>query len=156
MNVLFLDYDGVVNTPMWDDQGTHFCFGFPEDEKVNNFQCVQWVSEFCEKHDFVIVVTSTWRYLTPLYKECLINGGLREGIQIVGCTDADSGGNRELEIAAYLELHEEIKKYLIFDDYDDFEILNDHVVHCETDLGFNISKFDEAEELYEKLYGKKN
>ena len=154
MNILFLDYDGVVNTPMWNEEGTHFRFGFPEDERVNNFQNLQWVSEFCEKYNFSIVVTSTWRFITPWYKECLYNGGLRKDIKIVGCTDIDNTGDRELEIAGYLALHEEIEKYLIFDDYENFKYLRDHVVLCDTDLGFNILKFDEAEELYEKLYGK--
>ena len=156
MNVLFLDYDGVVNTPMWDNKGTDFGFSFPEDAKVNNFQCVQWVSQFCKKHNFAIVVTSTWRYLTPLYKECLIYGGLREGIEIIGCTNIDSIGDRELEIAEYLELHTEIEKYIIFDDYDKFGVLKDHVVQCETDLGFNKLKFEEAELFYEKLHEQKN
>lgn len=155
MNVLFLDYDGVINTPMWDEEGTHFCYAFPEDEKVNNFQCVQWVSEFCEKHGFSIVVTSTWRFMTPYYKECLYNGGLRKTVEIIGCTEVDSSGDRELEIAAYLEMHDDIEKYLIFDDYNNFDHLKEHVVQCETELGFNILKFDEAEELYKKLYGKK-
>lgn len=54
MNVLFLDYDGVVNTPMWDDDGKRCTFNFPSDNKVNNFQCVQWVSEFCQRYDYKI------------------------------------------------------------------------------------------------------
>lgn len=71
MNVVFLDYDGVVNTPMWNADGTRCSFGFPQDNKVNNFQCVQWVSEFCQKFNYSIVVSSTWR-LDDNYKECLI------------------------------------------------------------------------------------
>ena len=156
MNVLFLDYDGVVNTPMWNEEGTEFRFSFPEDKRVNNFQCVQWVSEFCEKYNFSIVVTSTWRFMTPLYKECLYNGGLRRTVKIIGCTDVDDCGNRELEIAGYLELHPEIDKYIIFDDCKEFNYLKDHVVFCETDLGFHILKFDEEEELYDRLYGEQN
>ena len=74
MNVVFLDYDGVVNTPLWDSEGKYCTYGFPEDNKVNNFQCVQWVSEFCQKFRYSIVVTSTWRFESN-YKECLINGG---------------------------------------------------------------------------------
>ena len=156
MNILFLDYDGVVNTPMWNEEGTYCCFGFPEDQKVNSFQCVQWVSEFCEKYDFSIVVTSSWRLATSLYKECLYNGGLRRNIKIVGCTAFGDDSDREFEIATYLKMHNEIDKYLIFDDYEDFDCLKDHLVQCETDVGFNILKFKEAEELYNKLYGKRN
>lgn len=49
MNVVFLDYDGVVNTPMWNADGTRCSFGLPQDSKVNNFQYVQWVSERLHK-----------------------------------------------------------------------------------------------------------
>lgn len=45
--VIFLDYDGVVNTPMWDTDGKHCSYAHPGDNKVNNFQAVQWLSEAC-------------------------------------------------------------------------------------------------------------
>ncbi len=85
MNVLFLDYDGVVNTPMWDETGEKCTYNFPQDNKVNNFQCVQWVSEFCQKYGYSIVVSSSWRNREN-YRECLLNGGLRDGIEILGKT----------------------------------------------------------------------
>ena len=64
MNILFLDYDGVVNTPQWRphpvDPSRMLCtYNFPRDNKVNDFQCVQWISEFCQKYDYSIVVTSS-------------------------------------------------------------------------------------------------
>ena len=64
MNVVFLDFDGVVNTPWWsrDESGDLKCkYNFPFDGKVNNWQAVQWVSEFCEKYNYDIVISSTWR-----------------------------------------------------------------------------------------------
>ncbi len=75
--MFFLDYDGIVNTPLWSADGKKCTFGYPFDNKVNNFQCVQWVSEFCEKYNYSIVVSSTWR-LHNNYQECLQNGGLRK------------------------------------------------------------------------------
>ena len=61
--VVFLDYDqdGVVNTSMWNGKGTRCTYNFPSDNKVNNFQAVQWLSEACQKFHYDIVVTSTWR-----------------------------------------------------------------------------------------------
>lgn len=120
MNVLFLDYDGVVNTPMWNDDGTHCRYNFPKDNKVNNFQAVQWISEFCQRANYSIVVTSTWR-LDDNYKECLINGGLRTGIKIVGKTEhlSSEGKCRGDEIKAYLDSHPKVEKYIIVDDEDD-------------------------------------
>ena len=77
LNIVFLDYDGVVNTPIWNSSGTNCTFNFPEDNKVNNFQSVQWVSEFCQKFNYKIVVSSSWRFYTN-YKDCLYNGGFGE------------------------------------------------------------------------------
>ena len=85
MRVVFLDYDGVVNNIVWDAEGKRADYGSASSKKVNDFQAVQWVSEFCEKFGYDIVVSSTWR-LWEWYKEALINGGLRDGINIVGCT----------------------------------------------------------------------
>ena len=54
--VLFLDYDGVVNTMMWSDDGKHCGYNFPSHNRVNNFQAVQWISDFCIKYKFDIIV----------------------------------------------------------------------------------------------------
>ena len=82
MNVVFLDYDGVVNNIIWDPEKGRADYSHPFMGKVNNFQACQWLSEFCEKYDYKIVVTSSWR-LYPNYKECLIAGGLRDDIEIL-------------------------------------------------------------------------
>ena len=101
MRVVFLDYDGVVNTPMWDEEGLRCRFNFPKDNKVNNFQSCQWVSEFCKRYNYSIVVTSTWRF-DDNYAECLRNGGLRDDVKILGAVPN----------LWYLERGDEIKAYL--------------------------------------------
>ena len=155
MNIVFLDYDGVVNTPMWDASGTRCRYNYPEDNKVNNFQCVQWVSEFCEMFCYGIVVSSTWR-VDGNYIDCLINGGLRHGIQVVGKTPvhrhdyASRGG----EIKAYLAEHPDVEHFLIFDDEDDFDDtpeLRDHLVLCDPTLGFCMTEFYKAKRLHESM-----
>lgn len=150
MNVVFLDYDGVVNTPMWDPEGKRCTFGFPQDNKVNNFQCVQWVSEFCQKHNYSIVVSSTWR-LDKNYKECLVNGGLRDGIEILGRTDHIPCSTRGAEIHKYLNEHPEITTFLIFDDDNDMDDLIDHLVLCDSEIGFGIRELSAAERLHNKF-----
>lgn len=150
MNVVFLDYDGVVNTPMWNADGTRCSFGFPQDNKVNNFQCVQWVSEFCQKFNYSIVVSSTWR-LDDNYKECLINGGLRNGIEILGRTPCLSGENRGAEIQKYLTDHPEITNFLIFDDDTDMGDLIDRLVECNPNIGFGLTELCKAQRLHEKF-----
>jgi hypothetical protein len=166
MNVIFLDYDGVVNTPQWEklSNGKHKCrYNFPEDGKVNDFQAVQWVSEFCQKYGYSIVVSSTWR-TEPNYKECLINGGLRDGIKILGRT-VDLNGCRGDEIATYLKEHPEITGYLIFDDETDMSCYFaenkqytcknlDRLVECKSDKGFKESEFNCAETLHNAFNAK--
>lgn len=139
MNVVFLDYDGVVNTPMWNEDGTKCRYNFPDNNKVNNFQAVQWVSEFCQKYDYSIIVSSSWR-TEENYKECLINGGLRDGIEILGKTKA-LGMKRGKEINIYLRDHPEITGYIIIDDIDEFsKFQQKRFVRTREDVGF--SKYD--------------
>jgi hypothetical protein len=159
MNVIFLDYDGVVNTPQWTKKadGTFNCrYNFPEDGKVNDWQSVQWVSEFCQRYGYSIVVSSTWR-TERNYKECLVNGGLRNGIEVLGRTP--DCGPRGDEIATYLREHPEITGYLIFDDETDMSCYfseNEHytfknmnrLVKCQTDKGFKQDEFIQAESLH--------
>ena len=151
MNVIFLDYDGVVNTPIWNNDGTKCQFGMPKDNKVNNFQAVQWVSEFCQKYDYSIVISSSWR-TCPNYKECLINGGLRQGIDILGRTEAiNSVWERGIEIQHYLDEHPEITNFLIFDDENDMGDLIDHLVRCDANIGFVINEYEKACILHQVL-----
>lgn len=150
MNVVFLDYDGVVNTPMWDDTGTTCNYGHPFGGKVNNFQAVQWLSEFCQKFDYSIVVTSTWRSSSN-YKDCLISGGLRSGIQILGKTRRLDDHCRGDEIQDYLDNHQEIENFIILDDESDMAHLKDHLIRCNSVVGFTLVEYEKAKSLHEKL-----
>lgn len=144
MNIVFLDYDGVVNTPMWAPDGKRCKFNFPEDGSVNNFQAVQWLSEFCQKYGYDIVVSSTWR-MRDNYQECLINGGLRDGIRILGKTPFLRGSNRGAEIKEWLDEHPGVENYVILDDemFEDFNELHPgHMVQCDTATGITEIVFD--------------
>ena len=134
---------------MWNAEGTHCSYGFPKQGKVNNFQAVQWLSEACQKFGYDIVVTSTWR-LDDNYKECLINGGLRKGIEVLDRTPHFSGQPRGSEIKAYLEEHPEIQYYVIVDDEADMlPEQMDHFIMTNGDTGFNLSEFKRFEEIFE-------
>ena len=154
MNVVFLDYDGVVNTPMWDEDGRHCRYNFPEDGKVNNFQCVQWVSEFCEKLGYDIVVSSSWRD-EDNYIDCLKNGGLRDGVKVLGKTPEITGATRGAEIKAWLKDHPDVEYFLIFDDDVDVDGMEDHLVLCDANTGFGIAEFYEADRLHEQFRRRK-
>lgn len=148
MNILFLDYDGVVNTLMWDAEGKKTSFNFPHDNKVNNFQAVQWVSKFCKEKDYKIVVTSTWR-VHENYKECLINGGLWKDVEIIGQTPVSENRNRELEIKEYIEEHN-IKNFIIVDDENVYNELESHFIECDMDIGFTFHQYIKCCKFAEK------
>ena len=155
--VIFLDYDGVVNTPMWNEKGTKCTYNFPKDGKVNNFQAVQWISECCKRFHFDIVVISTWRF-DANYKECLINGGLREGIEILGRTDELSTEpwqiQRGKEVEKYLNEHPEIRFWMIIDDCDEFlPSQKNHFIQPEDSTGFGLKEFQQFEQIFMKDLG---
>ena len=151
MNVIFLDYDGVVNKAMWNEDGTKCCFNFPEDGKVNDFQAVKWIEQFCKEYNYSIVVSSSWRS-EPNYKECLYNGGLSRNIEIIGCTPyLGFGFIREDEIAFYLKDHPEIDNYIIVDDVDEFPNMQEHFIKTEESRGFGWPEKDKAIQIHNSL-----
>lgn len=150
MNILFLDYDGVVNNIIWGHNGERANYGTPKDNKVNDYQACQWISEFCEKYDYKIVVTSSWTRLTDTWKECLINGGLREGIEILGCVNKSLG--RSKAVAEYIQEHPEVENYIIVDD--EIVLPTTHLIQCKGNRGFGYDEFAQATELHTRLLEK--
>ena len=158
--VVFLDYDGVVNTVIWEvnrDTGKLSAnYSFPSLGRVNNYQAVQRLSELCAKYDIDIVVTSTWR-LSDNYKKCLIDGGLRSGINIVGRVTRNSALTRAEQINLYLNSHSSIgNKFIIIDDDDvdmsPFGYNNaEHFIKCTTNGGFQLEEFEEAEKKVQRI-----
>lgn len=142
MKIIFLDYDGVVNTPIWNEQGK--CrFNFPSDGKVNNFQAIMWLNELCKKTNAKIIVSSTWRYCCKdtTYQDCLFNAGLNKNIEILGCTEWFGISSRTDEIKSYLDKHKEITDYVILDDEN---VLDDKFVKCNPHYGFGLEEFQKA------------
>lgn len=146
--ILFLDYDGVINRRMWKRiAGCWVCsYNFPEDNSVNDLQAVQWVSAFCEKYNYKIVVSSTWG-LYSNYAECLYHSGLRNGIEILG-TIAKSNFSKNEEIRQYINSHDDIEMYLIFDDDPSLLCFGEHMVLCNADYGFGEIEYKKAETLH--------
>lgn len=135
-NILFLDYDGVLNT-----NGT----------SVFSKDCMSNLNRLCLKYQFKIVVISSWRkYLG--YQDMLYDSGLDPKIEILGKTDCFNS-TRELEVKRYLWEHPYIDKFLILDD-GDFEELKKYQVKTEFLSGFDNKKYLEAESLMKKLYEK--
>lgn len=159
MNVVFLDIDGVINTPMWHQNGRKILrptYNFPEDGKTNNWQTCQWVSEFCQQYGYSIVVSSTWRIGLGIdrLREILYNSGIREKIEIVGKTPM-LYKERGYEIRDWLEKNGEkydVKRVIIFDDDADmvYPELMSRLVRTPEGSGFLMESFKEASRLHKE------
>lgn len=158
--VMFLDYDGVVNTIQWvynkETNKYENNYGYPRQGKVNNWQAVQWISELCQKFNIDIVVTSTWR-MWENYKECLVRGGLRKDIKILGKVSLDSRKTRAEQINSYLLENPSINNQFIIVDDDVVDMSpfgydnKNHFIQCRTNAGFNLEEYAKAKEIVENL-----
>ena len=129
-NIIFLDFDGVINTKDDDFSG-----------EVINHDAVYYVNKLCLENNFKIVVCSSWRHRQD-YKDFLHGAGISKEIEILGKTDLSISG-REAEIKDYINTHD-IGKYLIIDDAYLNPDLKDHHVQPASRIGFTENKYEEA------------
>lgn len=137
MKIIFLDYDGVVNTLWFNDINGEPDFNYPQMTQVNNTQAIAWLNKLYRKVPYSIVVSSTWRF-SKNYQEALYNAGLNKGIPILGATPRGSfNEKRGNEIQQWLDTHKEydIEDFIILDDDNDMEHLIDHLIQTDSILG---------------------
>ena len=153
MNIIFLDYDGVVNTLWFQDVNGEPNFNFPRFEQVNNTQAIAWLNKLYREIPYSIVVTSTWR-MQDNYKECLYKAGINKNIKILGKTK-NLGTKRGIEIQDWLDNNKElqIENFVILDDDMDMEHLIDKLVLTDTMIGINYYIYYES---LQKLKGDNN
>lgn len=161
MNIVFLDFDGVINTPNAYDVNKSFrdIPNQPNDGKVNNYNAIQLLNKLCKEYKLSIVVTcKNWRnkkekdekgeYILRAYKRILYNSGLDDYVYIYGNTPA-TDFNKDMEIKIFLEKHKEIEKFIILEDCKD-EIsreLQDFMVLCNKEKGFTRKEYEQAIKL---------
>lgn len=138
-NILFLDYDGVINTENDNFNG-----------QFDNPEAIYYIGKFCMEYNFQIVVTSSWKH-NPNYKDFLYNSGLDKKITIIGCTESTFKG-REYEIKKYLKKHPQIKKYIIIDDAYISGELGLHQIQTSYRIGYTKNKYLETVNRFNKLY----
>lgn len=157
INVVFLDFDGVVNTPMWHNANGKLRtkYNFPKNGSVNNWQACQWLSKFCKERGYSIVVSSTWRKSgLETCRKCLYNGGVWQSIPIIDRTPV-LDTKRGYEIQKWLDTQVEndikIKRWIIIDDEDDMVSKEqfDRLVLCREDAGFLLSDMKKAEYIHD-------
>lgn len=168
INVLFLDFDGVINTQMFYKDKIHQDLLYkdnyyidmcsPSDLRVSNTQAVTLVDMLCHKFNLKIVVSSTWR-LHQAYKETLYNSGLSKDIEILGSLDF-LYQSRGKAITKYINEYNTYNKYtgdgpvidnyiILDDDSFDLQEHKDYLIQTNTYDGFTFSKYLEAISMIE-------
>lgn len=164
MNIVFLDFDGVINTPVGIDENGNIINTYyqPSNGKVNNFVAVKLIEKLCKKYDFRIVVQSRgWRNYLGLdengnvryrpYKTYLANSGMDESL-VEGHVPYLSRKDKGDEIDEYLCTHK-VDKFIVIDDNDNNGVdesllrFGENLIVCDGNRGFTEKEFKQAENL---------
>lgn len=135
-NIVFLDFDGVINLDV-----NNYTGPFNDKKQMEN------LNKFCIENNLKIVVISSWRKYSN-YKEILYNSGLNRNISIIGSTDVLEK-DRESEIIDYLGKNNNINKFIILDD-GKFNELSRFQIKTNFNEGFDDEKYKEANILIKK------
>lgn len=160
MNVLFLDFDGVLNStrsltkaektePTWVERdfalelGNQYYVGYPEDLLVLDLRgidptCVGYLNQIIEASDAAVVVSSSWRFSHSVVgmQKLLEYHGFKG--QLIDITPVNIKGRHKLrgyEIQAWLDLHPEVDNMVILDDDTDMAHLSSHLVRTDLSIG---------------------
>lgn len=162
MKVIFLDFDGVVNTLWFYDVDKEPNYNLPGITRVNNTQAIGWLNKLCRETDAKIVITSTWRF-RPDVRECLYDAGLNKNIEILDITPSFSNCHRGAEIKWWLDRHKveyDIDNFVILDDDKDMDELKYKLVQTDTITGLDYYDYEYALKLLEgkdkKMYKDKS
>lgn len=125
MKVIFLDFDGVMDTAYYDNYLN--CMGLPEKDKygvVFDPDCIANLRRIIDETGAVIVVSSTWKdFMT--YKEILEMWEYRKLPGFVTDTTPTCSRKRGDEIDSWLEECNTECEYVIIDDMDETQF-NEH------------------------------
>ncbi len=156
--VLFLDFDGVMNSKEWFHKRPHQELAFDP-------VLVSRVSTICQSVDANVVVSSSWRRIgdphrgeappsTPMEGVLFCRGvlrgyGFRGRIVDVTPSGDDRGSERGWEIQAWLDAHPEYSEtpFAILDDGDDMVHLKLRLVLTPWNTGIQTSHVKRAIEL---------
>lgn len=159
MNVIFLDIDGVLNSPNYTKRYKEMQTKKERTYKNIDDNALNYLQKLQNKYDAKIVLISTWRKwgksisidkLKKTIKEDPITekertedyANLRtlyEKLRVEYNLDLDDMTddlqNRMLEIQLYLLLHKEIEKFVILDDNDEHftEMFEEQFIQCCTE-----------------------
>ncbi len=131
MNIVFLDFDGVLATEEYTDfqmrSGLRYkdYFGTLFDP-----ECVNHLSTIIHETDAQIVISSDWRNYLNIWMLRLMWKYRKMPGHIIGCITR-KGYNRGEQIDKWLKKHSDVKTYVIIDDMNELQFpksQTDHLV----------------------------
>lgn len=146
--VIFLDFDGVVETIYWDKkEDGSFTLNSHKlgHNELNNKQAIGWLNELYSHIPYDVVISSTWRISMSLeqLQDLLINSGFNPNIKVIGMTPI-LHQQRGLEIQEWIDENNFNGKFIIIDDDSDMCHLLPLLVRCDCQLGFTIYDYNKA------------
>ena len=140
--VVFLDFDGVLNTPTrW---------GQNPPESALEPALVRRVSRFCDRAGACVVVSSTWRidHSVERLRGFLAAAGFARTERIIDVTPDFCGRLRQDEILAWLEQTSTSSAWVILDDDSlgdrQWEKVDGHMVLVNGDVGLTLADVRKA------------
>jgi hypothetical protein len=152
--VVFLDFDGVVNTIYWgcDDNGVYRENTFKGGHTyLNNGQAIGWLNELYNTIPYRVVISSTWRMSMSVeeLQLLLLKSGFRPEIEVIGKTPV-LNDLRGKEIQQWIDENNYEGDFIIVDDDNDMCHLMEHLVLCDTFVGFTFHEFKKSLNLLQK------
>ena len=171
MNVIFLDIDGVLNSPNYTKRYKEMKTKKGRTYKNIDDNALNYLKELQNRYDAKIVLTSTWRKWRNLisidkFKKSIKEDPITEDERTEDYANlrtlyeklrleydldlddmTDDLQNRMLEIQLYLLLHKEIEKFVILDDDDEnfTEMFEEQFIQCCTEGdSFGEKEFEQA------------
>lgn len=171
MNVIFLDIDGVLNSPNYTKKYKEMKTRKGRTYKNIDDNALNYLKELQNRYDAKIVLTSTWRKWRNLisidkFKKSIKEDPITEDERTEDYANlrtlyeklrleydldlddmTDDLQNRMLEIQLYLLLHKEIEKFVILDDDNEnfTEMFEEQFVQCCTEGdSFGEKEFEQA------------
>lgn len=146
--IIFLDFDGVVETIYWDKkEDGSFTLNSHKlgHNELNNKQAIGWLNELYSHIPYDVVISSTWRISMSLeqLQDLLINSGFNSSIKVIGVTPI-LHQQRGLEIQQWIDENNFNGKFIIIDDDSDMCHLLPLLVRCDCQLGFTIYDYNKA------------
>jgi phosphoglycolate phosphatase-like HAD superfamily hydrolase len=142
MKVIFLDFDGVLNTPEeW---------GLRPMVRALNQQALDNLDELVKRSGAKVVVSSTWRQFYAL--DALQEFLRARGVKCVGAFISVTPilyESRDKEIASWLNSHEDIKNFVIIDDNGIGSMFNEKLILTDASVGLSADNVKEALDVLE-------